>query len=89
MRRRVKNLLNKLFIVSSVDQLTFFRAVVPSLRVVAGEHSLSEDSGLEQYRKVDSFSMHPRYNPGTFEDDISLIFVRAIDHHLHSNRLNF
>ena len=45
------------------------------LRVVAGEHELNVDSGLEQIRNVVSVSIHPRYNSDTFEDDISILFL--------------
>jgi trypsin len=45
------------------------------LRIVAGEHSLSVESGLEQNRLVTRVATHPRYNSATYEDDISLIFV--------------
>jgi hypothetical protein len=53
-----------------------FRAIVRALRVVAGEHSLNNVSGLEQNRDVAFYSMHPRYTPSTWEDDIALIVVR-------------
>lgn len=54
------------------------RANIANLRVVAGEHQLSVDSGLEQNRNVASVSVHPRYNSATYEDDISLIFVSFV-----------
>lgn len=44
-------------------------------RIVAGEHSLSVDSGLEQIRAVSSIVAHPNFDDITYEDDISLIFV--------------
>jgi trypsin len=44
-------------------------------RIVAGEHSLSVDSGLEQIRAVSSIVTHPNFDDITYEDDISLIFV--------------
>ncbi|XP_045025777.1 trypsin-1 [Daphnia magna] len=47
------------------------------LRVVAGEHSLRTDSGLEQNRGVASFIIHEDYRPLTFENDISLLFLDA------------
>ncbi|KAK4020471.1 hypothetical protein OUZ56_002446 [Daphnia magna] len=47
------------------------------LRVVAGEHSLRTDSGLEQNRGVASFKIHEEYRPLTFENDISLLFLDA------------
>lgn len=46
-------------------------------RIVAGEHSLSVDSGLEQIRAVSSIVTHPDFDDITYEDDISLIFVSA------------
>lgn len=51
------------------------RAVVRALRIVAGEHSLNEESGLEQNRDVLVYLMHPRYIASTWEDDIALILV--------------
>ncbi|XP_046441774.1 transmembrane protease serine 9-like [Daphnia pulex] len=50
-------------------------AVVRALRVVAGEHSLNNESGLEQNRDVAFYSMHPRYTASTWEDDIALIVL--------------
>nr|CAH0113026.1 unnamed protein product [Daphnia galeata] len=44
-------------------------------RIVAGEHSLSVDSGLEQIRAVSSILTHPGFDDITYEDDISLIFL--------------
>ncbi|XP_046450136.1 trypsin-1-like [Daphnia pulex] len=52
-------------------------ANIPNLRIVAGEHSLSVESGLEQNRLVTRVATHPRYNSATYEDDISLIFLDA------------
>ena len=46
-------------------------------RVVAGEHSLSVDSGLEQIRAISSILTHPGFDDITYEDDISLIFVNV------------
>lgn len=51
------------------------RSVIRSLRVVAGEHSLNDESGLEQNRDVEKYLMHPRWTPSTWEDDIALIVV--------------
>jgi len=45
------------------------------LRVVAGEHSLSNDSGIEQIRNVVGYTMHENYNSRSYENDIALIFV--------------
>ncbi|EFX77151.1 trypsin [Daphnia pulex] len=50
-------------------------AVIRALRVVAGEHSLNDKSGLEQNRDVAFYSMHPRYTASTWEDDIALIVL--------------
>jgi trypsin len=50
-------------------------ANVANFRVVAGEHSLSQVSGLEQNREVTRYTMHPQYSSSTFLNDISLIFV--------------
>ncbi|XP_046450125.1 trypsin-1-like isoform X3 [Daphnia pulex] len=52
-------------------------ANVDVLRVVAGEHSLSQDSGLEQNRNVVSYTIHENYDAQTFENDIALIFMDA------------
>ena len=46
-------------------------------RIVAGEHSLSVDSGLEQIRAISSILTHPGFDDITYEDDISLIFVNV------------
>ena len=46
-------------------------------RVVAGEHSLSVDSGLEQIRAISTILTHPGFDDITYEDDISLIFVNV------------
>lgn len=55
----------------------FFRAIARGLRIVAGEHDMRTDSGLEQYRDVESYDMHPRYTASTYEDDIALIYVSS------------
>lgn len=44
--------------------------------MVAGEHSLSNASELEQNSNVDSYLMHADYSPITLENDIALIYVR-------------
>ncbi|XP_046446195.1 trypsin-1-like [Daphnia pulex] len=44
-----------------------------TLRVVAGEHSLAQNSGYEQTRSVSSIKMHVNYNSDTFENDIALL----------------
>lgn len=46
--------------------------------IVAGEHSLSQESGLEQKRFVINTTVHDRYDFLTYENDISLIFVRQL-----------
>ncbi|EFX77150.1 trypsin [Daphnia pulex] len=50
-------------------------ANVARLRVVVGEHSQTQASGLEQISAVSSFTMHENYSSSTYENDISLIFV--------------
>ncbi|KAK4020476.1 hypothetical protein OUZ56_002450 [Daphnia magna] len=50
-------------------------ANVARLRVVAGEHSLSQVSGDEQISDVSSFTMNANYSSATYENDISLIFL--------------
>jgi len=44
-----------------------------NLLVVAGEHSLSEESGFEQARKVRSIAVHPQYNAHTSHNDIAVL----------------
>ena len=46
---------------------------VVQVRVVAGEHDLYADEGLEQVAGVASSVIHPRYNPSTMENDICLL----------------
>lgn len=45
------------------------------LRVVAGEHSLTTVSGYEQAIPVQSYIMHPDYDPRTNANDIALLKV--------------
>lgn len=54
------------------------RVDISSLLVVAGEHSLSTQSGLEQYRTVSRVIIHPLWENVTFENDISLVFVSFV-----------
>jgi hypothetical protein len=42
--------------------LSLKSANVDVLRIVAGEHSLSQDSGLEQNRNVVSYTIHENYD---------------------------
>ena len=60
-------------------RLQYCRANIDNLRIVAGEHSLSVDSGLEQNRLITRIATHPRYNSDTYEDDIALIFVSSFN----------
>jgi hypothetical protein len=54
----------------------FVRRVDPSsILIVAGEHSLSQESGLEQNRFVINTTVHEKYDFLTYENDISLLFV--------------
>ncbi|XP_046450095.1 trypsin-1-like [Daphnia pulex] len=54
------------------------RGVDPaSMLIVAGEHSLSQESGLEQKRFVINTTVHERYDFLTYENDISLIFLES------------
>lgn len=46
---------------------------VGSLSIVAGEHSLSTNSGLEQVRSVAAKIEHPLYNSNSQENDICLL----------------
>ncbi len=51
---------------------------VTIFRVVAGEHSLTEVSGLEQNREVTGYFQHEQFVKATFENDIALLYVRII-----------
>lgn len=53
------------------------RASVSTMRIVAGEHDLFTDSGLEQNRGVVNYTVHEKYDGLSYENDISLIFVRV------------
>ncbi len=46
-----------------------------NLRVVAGEHSLSQYSGAEQISAVVSFVANTAYDPNTLVNDIAIIKV--------------
>lgn len=61
--------------------LYYFSEDASIFQIVAGEHSISNDSGLEQIKKVDSYLMHPEYSPTTLENDIALIYVSSILSH--------
>jgi len=47
-----------------------------SYRIVAGEHSLKTESGDEQNRAISKATVNENYISSTFENDISLIFVK-------------
>ncbi|EFX77158.1 trypsin-like protein variant 1 [Daphnia pulex] len=54
------------------------RGVDPaSMLIVAGEHSLSQESGLEQNRFVINTTVHEKYDFLTYENDISLLFLES------------
>lgn len=61
-----------------VDVHLIFRVDPASMLIVASEHSLSQESGLEQKRFVINTTVHDRYDFLTYENDISLIFVRQL-----------
>ncbi|KZS15686.1 Phaedra 2 [Daphnia magna] len=61
-------ILNAAHCVEGINDVTIFR-------VVAGEHDLSQVSGLEQNRDVSSYLMHPDYEGSTFFNDIALIYL--------------
>jgi hypothetical protein len=61
-----------------VDVHFISRVDPSSMLIVAGEHSLSQESGLEQKRFVINTTVHDRYDFLTYENDISLIFVRQL-----------
>ena len=46
------------------------------LRVVAGEHDLNSEDGLEQAVRVDEIQMHQDYNPDTIENDLCVLTLR-------------
>lgn len=47
------------------------------LRVVAGEHSLTEVSDLEQNGEVSSYVLHPKYDYNTLENDVAIVKVKS------------
>ncbi|XP_057379778.2 trypsin-1-like [Daphnia carinata] len=49
-----------------------------NLRVVAGEHSLSIDSRLEQKSMPVSVIVHENFNSDTFQNDIALVYMSKI-----------
>ena len=46
------------------------------LRIVAGEHDLNSDDGLEQAARVDAIRMHEKYDRDTIENDICILTLR-------------
>ena len=46
------------------------------LRVVAGEHDLNSEDGLEQAARVDAIRMHERYDRDTIENDLCILTLR-------------
>ncbi len=62
-------------IYDSMYSLDLYRFDAATMRIVAGEHSLSVVSGLEQNRDVVRYLMHENYDVVTSENDIALIFV--------------
>ncbi|XP_057369715.1 trypsin-1-like [Daphnia carinata] len=61
-------ILNAAHCVEGINDVTIFR-------VVAGEHDLTQVSGLEQNRDVSSYLMHPDFDTNTFFSDIALIYL--------------
>ncbi|KZS10600.1 putative Trypsin [Daphnia magna] len=59
-----------------IDGRFSYRIDANNLRVVAGEHSLSIESGLEQKSMPVSVIVHEKFNPDTFQDDIALVFMK-------------
>lgn len=62
---------NENFIVDAAHCVDGFDA--SSLLVVAGEHSLLNESGFEQRRLVRNITIHPGYDRETVENDISVL----------------
>jgi len=62
---------NENFIVDAAHCVDGFDA--SSLMVVAGEHSLLNESGFEQRRLVRNITIHPGYDRDTVENDISVL----------------
>ncbi len=56
----------------------FERIFASNHRIVAGEHSLSQQSGLEQVRTVATYYIHGSYGALTFRNDIALVFVMIL-----------
>jgi len=47
------------------------------MRVVAGDHDISSDSGDEQTRNVESILIHERYSASTLDNDIGIITLES------------
>lgn len=62
--------------IQTCSYLSIFRVNdVTIFRVVAGEHDLSQVSGLEQNRDVSGILVHADYNKKSSANDIALIYV--------------
>lgn len=46
-------------------------------RIVAGEHDLTVESGLEQIREISDFVKHPGYSVLTLPNNIALAIVNT------------
>lgn len=64
-------LINKEWIVTGAHCVTYRNA--STLRVVLGEYDVTRHEGIELFRDVDSFQMHPSYHLLTADFDIALV----------------
>ena len=71
-------LINKEWIVTGAHCVTYRNA--STLLVVLGEYDVTRNEGIEIFREVDSFQMHPNYHLLTADFDLALVrFKPALD----------
>lgn len=64
-------LINNEWIVTGAHCVTYRNA--STLKVVLGEYDVTRHEGIELFRDVDSFQMHPNYHLLTADFDIALV----------------